>query len=351
MNPQTQRSRQTFKLFLISLILLSGCASDRNKVVITGEFTGRIPEQIISTVPVNGAVHISFQERENLYPNENFTIVRRTDRPAFVSFIYYASPPLIIEPGQKYNLHLNFDPSVGFEMGGELSDVQLFYNSFNHESPRSCIYDYADDISNYAIVNEGLLADLQIEMEMIDDFYSSGQLSREVYELIKTDRQLYYQVARTVVASANYLRFMSDTREVPGEIIDLWHDATKAVPTENPYFFTSYNAFDYLLFTYWYHVYTSPDFDYDDFVKTRSEKREALQVHAHTLSYAESIFSGKTLEFFKAAYIGEQSGAVRQPQDELPVVIEKFRQDYPNSDYLIFLDRISESVKKRLAAG
>ncbi len=211
--------------------------------------------------------------------------------------------------------------------------------------PRACIYEYPDDITNYRAVNKALLADLKKEMEKIDSAFHAGMLSQDIYELIKTDRQLYYQVARTVVASANYLRMMADDRMVPDEVFELWEDALTAVSTDNPWFFSSLKAYDYLLYTYWHSIYTDPAFDYDEFVKIRAEKREARQIMGHTLARAPEIFSGAPLEFFMAAYITDQY-AIRQPHDELPGVIEDFATQYPDSDYLVFLERIRDELEE-----
>jgi len=333
------------KLLFLFIILLAGCATEQKQVVISGHYSGQPRERIASTATVNGVVHRYFTDHAELCAEGNFSFTRTTERPAFVSFLFYGSPSLIVEPGREYFVKLFFDPSEGFEMDGELCDIQAFYNSFNHQDPRACIYEYPFDISNYQAVNKALLADLQKEMEKIDSAYNAGMLSQDIYELIKTDRQLYYQVARTVVASSNYLRIMADNRMVPDEIFEIWEDALSAVSTDNPWFFSSLRAYDYLLYTYWHHIYTDPAFDYDEFVKIRAEKREARQVMAHTLDRAPEIISGASLEFFMAAYIADQY-AIRQPHDELPGVIADFVAQYPDSDYLVFLERIKTELGK-----
>ena len=335
-----------FNLILLLVILLAGCTTEQKEVVISGHYSGQPRERIASTETVNGVVHRDFTDHAELCPEGNFSFTRTTERPAFVNFLFYGSPSLIVEPGGEYHVQLFFDPSEGFEMDGEFCDIQAFYNSFNHQDPRACIYEYPFDISNYQAVNKALLADLKKEMEKIDSAYYAGMLSQDICALIKTDRQLYYQVARTVVASSNYLRMMAGDRMVPDEVFEIWEDALSAVSTANPWFFSSLRAYDYLLYTYWHHIYTDPAFDYDEFVKIRAEKREARQVMAHTLDRVPEIFSGAPLEFFMAAYIADQY-AIRQPHDELPVVIGDFATQYPDSDYLVFLDRIRDELEER----
>ncbi len=335
----------TFKLLFLLVVLLTGCAREQKEVVISGHYSGQPRERIASTATVNGVVHRYFTDHAELCPEGNFTFTRITDRPAFVNFLFYGAPSLIVEPGREYFVELFFDPSQGFEMDGDFCDIQAFYNAFNHQDPRACIYEYPFDISNYQAVNKVLLADLQKEMEKIDSAYNAGMLSQDIYELIKTDRQLYYQVARTVVASANYLRMMAGDRMVPDEVFEIWEDALTAVSTDNPWFFSSLRAYDYLLYTYWHHIYTDPDFDYDEFVQIRAEKRETRQVITHTLDRAPEIFSVAPLEFFMAAYIADQY-AIRQPHNELPGVIADFATQYPDSDYLVFIERIREEVEE-----
>ena len=332
-------------IWIIGLVyFLTGCVPEPQEAVVSGTYSGHPIEKIQFTTPVNGVTNRFFSDVTEVCPEGNFRFTVTTDRPVFVNLNFYGAPSLIVEPGGTYHLELLLDPDQGFEMNGNFSDIQAFYNTFNHEDPRSCVYNYSDDISNYRIVNEGLLADLEEEMQKIDAAYESGKLPREFHELMRKDRKLYYQVARIVVASANYLRMMSDDRQVHGEVFEIWEDAIASVSTNNPLFFTSLQAYDHLLFTYWYHTYTDPAFDYDEFRQTRAAKREAREVHAHTLDRAPEFFSGKALEFFMAAYLTEQF-AIRQPHDELPGVIAGFANQYPDSDYLVFLEKMREKLE------
>ncbi len=333
-----------FVLITGLIFFFAGCGPEPREAVISGNYSGHPIERIQFTTPVNGVTNRFFTDVTELCPEGNFSFTVTTDRPVFVTLNFYGAPSLIVEPGGEYHLELSLDPDQGFEMNGDLCDIQAFYNTFNHEDPRSCVYNYSDDISNYRAINKGMLANLEEEMRKIDAAYESGKLPPDIHELIRKDRKLYYQVARIVVASANYLRIMSDDRQVPGEVFEIWEDAIASVSTENPLFFTSLHAYDHLLFTYWHSIYTDPAFDYDEFVQTRAAKREAREILAHTLDRAPEFFSGKPLEFFKAAYLTEQFTA-GQSHDEMPAMIADFEAQYPDSDYLVFLERIREQLE------
>ncbi len=150
--------KPTFHLIFSFVILLAGCATEQKEVVISGHYSGQPREHIASTATVSGVIHREFTGHAELCPEGNFSFTRTTEHPALVSFLFYGSPSLIVEPGGEYHVQLFFDPSEGFEMDGDFCDVQVFYNSFKHQDPRACIYEYPDDITNYRAVNKALLA-------------------------------------------------------------------------------------------------------------------------------------------------------------------------------------------------
>jgi len=115
-----------FNLILLLVILLAGCATEQKEVVISGHYSGQPRERIASTETVNGVVHRDFTDHAELCPEGNFSFTRTTERPAFVNFLFYGSPSLIVEPGGEYHVQLFFDPSEGFEMDGEFCDIQVF---------------------------------------------------------------------------------------------------------------------------------------------------------------------------------------------------------------------------------
>lgn len=327
------------------LIHISCVQQDIKEVVINGKFIGDIPERFGFTIPVNQTSYMGFREIIELDSTGTFNIIVETDKPAFLSFWYLDSPSLIFEPGKNYNIVLERDQGIGLQIKGDLDKLQEFYNTLPHENPMTCMYSFGEDISNYTSIWQNLQDNLEKEVSAINELFDSEKLTDDIKDLLIADRTIYYMTAKSVLASANNLRVRRENEEfLLEEIFSLWKEAVNGIKMDNPHILSSLYSWDFLQLYLWYEIYTN--YDFDDFFKLYAENRDNNRIHAHHIELAKEFFSNDILEFYIASTFYYQNMR-RQYDENLNSIFEQFKIDYPESNYLPFVEKILEEMFER----
>ena len=328
--------RVSLNFILILPVMFFSCNSSKNpETVITGQFMEHIPEEITFTTPVNGTAFAGFFNRISPDSLGGFNILVNIPRPAFVNFSY-ETPCLIIEPGKQYRIILQADPRKGsFTLAGDLSIAQQFYNGLPHLNPMFCIYEYGEDIVHYSNISHKLCDALQKESDAICDLFRQGHLSEDLRDLLLTDRIIYYNLARAVLASRNHLEMRRNELPLPADLFEMWGEAISAVPLNDRFLLHSLYSYDYLLMHFWFRIYT--EFDYDQFVELRNQKRDQGLTHRHNLQLAENFFQDEVLEFFTAGSFYYQHMRRQYDQDQ-QLILDQFKSKFPASNYTSFVE-------------
>ena len=334
---------KTMRFIFTALIALQlSCSVERNEVVINGKFIGDIPDRVGFTIPVNQTSFEGFREIIELDSTGTFKIIVDTEKPAFLSFWFLDSPSLIIEPGKSYNVTLERDPEKGLLITGDLERLQEFYNKLNHENPMTCLYSFGEDISNFTAIRQNLHDNLEKELSAVKELYDTGEIKEEIKDLLVADRKIYYFTAKSVLASANNLRVRRENEEfLLDEIFTLWSEALNGIKMNHPYILSPYYSFDFLQMYLWYKIYTT--FDFDSFVELRAENRDNRTTHAHNIDLAKKFLSNQNLEFYIAGTFFHQHMR-RQYDDNLISLFEQFKNNFPESNYIPFVEKTLEKM-------
>ena len=345
----------TQKLLLASLILINliSCKTNQKETVITGKVIGELPAEIIYTNPINGVCDFSFSQSVITDSLGNFNINLNIDSPIFIklfaksSLTYLEKEPIIIaESGKKYELiiDLNKDES-NYSIESEKGKIQNYYNSLSRINPRSCVYSFGKDISDMTGLRTDIKEQKQKEISEITAFYENGEISEPVYQLLKLDREVYYGVALSTLASMNNVNFINNKAEVPDLVFDIWKEANSMVNLDSQNILSTNNIYDFLYLKFWYYIYT--EIKYDNFVETREKFREENKGQTYTLSIANELFENEILEFFTAQYIISNSRRIKQKEgdNEFSSIVDKFKENYPNSLYNETLESAKENFK------
>lgn len=97
------------QLLLIILMHLFAVCHAKNEITITGKISGKIPETIDYTLPINGIDFIGFKNSVEPDSSGNFQIKLNTEKACFVElFTHFNSYGVIIaEPGMKYEIFID----------------------------------------------------------------------------------------------------------------------------------------------------------------------------------------------------------------------------------------------------
>ncbi|HAJ99325.1 MAG TPA: hypothetical protein DCM62_04805 [Bacteroidales bacterium] len=322
-----------FALVVFQLHAFGG--SRYGKAVISGQVVGNVPQWMQFTVPVNGAAYEGFFETVEIDSLGRFTILVETEKPVFLKFMFIDSHSFIVEPNKAYDIILNVSLSHTVRFGGNISEIQQFYNSLIHSHPRSCIFTIGtQNVTEYVEKGKELEAMLQQELEIFEEFYQNGKIPKDVFSLLVADRTVYFNTAKAVMASMNFSNVVSAGGIASDALMGVWADAVSWAIADNPFLLHAIYAYEYLLMTLWYHLYATHSFD--DIAAIRAERRLQQTIHSHTIEVASELFSGKVLEFFTAAYLYQQYLMNSFDQDWI-AVFEQFKAQYPKSNYTRFL--------------
>jgi hypothetical protein len=334
-------------IFAILVVFLLSCNEEKDEVIITGQILEGHPEEIDYTFPINGTSFEGFAKKVKLDSIGQFQINLHVDRPALVNFMILGSPSHIIEPGNSYDLSINWETN---EINWNNNEIQEVYSNLPHQHPRSCLYSYGEDFTSYHVIKQKLNNDLVKEISLLNELYNQNKISKDVLNLLITDRKIYYYTAQSVLASRNQQHYNSNNKKVPDEIYKLWSEAAYGVPLDSEFILGSCYSFDYLQMYFFYMIYTT--YEINEFTELRAEKRASGTTHAHNIELAKNYFTGNVLEYYIAGTFFDQLRK-RQYDENLILLLEQFKNDFPGSDYLPFVEKTYENMiqkQKELAA-
>lgn len=330
---------RNYLLIALIAIIVFGCSTKHNDVTISGIIRGNIPERVFYSYPANETNFWNFTRSVTPDSMGSFTIKILIDKPTFVNIFTKSSPVIIVEPNGKYEVEIDLtSEEETYSINSNLESIQDFYSSLLKINPKTCHFSYGDDISN---LDEKVLVfkeKLEFELQKIQEICNNSDVSKELFELISLDREIYYLTAQMVLASRNWSTNTQKTKTIPINVLEVWKDAALSVSLENEKLLRTNFSYDFLDMFLWYKVYST--YELEEFRKLRIDLKERDKSHSHNLELARQFFeNGKVLEFYSAGYIHINS--FRDSKD-LVLNYEEFKNDYPESKYNEFLNSVFE---------
>lgn len=328
----------TFRnLLFVLLTLLYSCTGNNNEVLITGKIHNTYFDAIKYSVPLKGTNFWGFNASTKVDSLGNFKIITKVDKPSFIQIFPEGLPTLylIVEPNNQYEITINYEPrKPNYIIRSPIEKVQKYYSDLININPRSCDYWTGDEITEYSKAFDELKKKMQQELTTLYDFHQNKNISKETYNLLKTDREIHYLTAQASLACINTVNTLVQNKDIPQGLIKLWGNAVQSIPIENPNFLSSNYAYEFLDMYYWYKAYSS--IDPKDFLKTRNDYRAKGLIHTHSIELAKNFFSGVVLEYYTATYIYFNTNRKRH-EKEFISIFEDYKKNFPNSHYTTYL--------------
>ena len=185
------------------MIGLLGCQSKKSTIVITGKILGKMPEKVEFTKPINGICNWSFTESVQPDSLGNFKINIESDKAVFIKLrtSYTEQGTLIAESGKTYDVAFNLNKKENvFSVSGESSIVQEAYNKFpNFEHIQLGAREFMRD-SVASKVKETVEQRRTGEIAQLEKFRADQVISEEIFRMVKTDRNCYYDAVLATTA-------------------------------------------------------------------------------------------------------------------------------------------------------
>ena len=331
------------KLLYILIILLLGCVPEKEnfqEMTIQGKITGKIPERIEYTIPINGISYVGFENAVQPDSLGNFTISLVIDKASFIELSdgHKAYGTIIAEPEMNYDVSIAVEEKKNkFTIKGPNQKGQDLYNQNPNRSLLTGHFEVeATKYSKDSIpkrIKQNLEESREHTLKTYNDLLSDNLISKEFYELVSIDQHYFYAGAQTSIALLNYLlseRKMNFLTEE--EYTDLWEEAFQSNPVSNPALMRSPWFFYYVKSYLWYKDLVEDNIKPEALLKIKKQELP----HTYHIELAKTYLAGKQLEYYYAAYLYME--AISQNYEkELVRLFELFKEAYPSSEYTQFI--------------
>src|SRR5690554_6665280 len=325
-HPLTNIPMKRNLITIITVLLLSACKTNNSEVIIKGAILDSNPEKIFYTAIFNNTYNGWFKDYILTDSLGRFLIKFEIDQPQFIGLLYKSDfKQLILEPGQIYELEIN----EGINQVNEKNNTQEFYESLPNINPLFSDF-FSNDISNYTDIYENVNETLSKELKELNTL----NCNEDILNLIKRDREVYYNLIIASLASRNNLTFIRSDEKTPDDIMKMWETATSVSFITEPHSNKAVYLYNLLDLTLWYNIYEK--FDLNDFLEIRRIKRENEQSHSHTIQLAQELLPEERVEFFTASYIQSMAKQNRYER-ELITLFTDFKEKYPSSHYTEYI--------------
>lgn len=330
-------------LIILTILISSLCECKKtNEVNISGKISGKIPDKITYTIPVNGVSHYGFTE--SVVPDSlgNFKIKILARETAFVNLTITGInlKAIVVEPGQNFNISINTENKSGsFKISGANEAGQYLYNTFpNPELVQLEARKYLRNSSQDSVKRE--INTLKVsEITRLHELLQKKEISKSFFDLVSLDRDCYYAEMITFVQMYKFYRNTSRIDpnvhyELPPDIKKVWEDVYIQYPPAQKNLMRSRWWFEYAETYLIYKEYLSEDFKLQNIIDLREKGLE----NTNKIKEAKKYFSGRELEYYKAARIFDECFERIEFEKEFIKIFDQFKTDFPESEYIKYLE-------------
>jgi thiol-disulfide isomerase/thioredoxin len=333
------------KLFILVVLLfrLAAIGYPGNKIVIKGKIEGEIPGKVEYTNPIHGICNGWFTRSVVPDSTGKFQISLVSEETVFVKIrtSFDRSGIIIASPGSTYDVLLNVKDKDHFmTVTGKSAALQKAYNLLPHpEHIQLGAREYFRDTVAVR-VKESIMQKKREEIGVFEKLRSDRIISRDEFNLVKTDRECYYDAVQATVAWLKDLMVMQGReKSFPDDFENLWKETFQTPLFSKPELVKS-PMFNFYAECYIYFQ----EYRKGDFTK---EKYDALgqtnQMKKYRIDKAKEFLPPVIREDYIAHYLYDES-IQKKYEKELIQLFEEFRKDYPGSDYLPYISPLIEEV-------
>lgn len=333
---------------LISVILLIGvlgCQSKKSTSVITGKILGKMPEKVEYTLPINGICNWAFTKSVQPDSLGNFKINIESDKAVFIKLrtSYTEQGTLIAEPGKTYNVAFDLNKKENvFSVSGESSSVQEAYNKFpNFEHIQLGAREFMRD-SVASRIKETVEQRRNSEIAQFEKLRADQVISEEVFRMVKTDRNCYYDAVLATTAWIKDLRVVQGREKVfPADFENLWKETFKQPLFSNPEIVNSP----------WFNFYAECYIYFRDYMDGNFTKEKLEEINStkqymiYRVNKANEYLPKEICENYLAYFLYDES--IQKKYDkELIDLYADFKTQYPNSGYNFYISPLIDEIVK-----
>ena len=340
-------------LLLTLVFILFSLQNQAKNVTIHGIVIGNTTNTPIRySVPIHGVCYPGFDKSVEVDSAGSFTIILTdVDKPALVWISIWgkASGYLITDPGKTYEVEFRLDDSESFLVKGEGTKAQQIVNDFNYLTPKASalISKYCPSDQSPEKIRDRIFEDKEKELRPLTELIAEGEISKELFEAVKTDRDCYYDMIWEVIATKLFNKAAkSGDSSLIQETKELLVESFKNPGIENGDNLRAVFYKDQLDAFIDFKINQRYDFNDEsymaDLIKTYGS---AASFHVFKISEAKKFLQGEVLEYYFASYLFS-AAFQKKFEPELITLFEEFTKSFPNSRYTEYIDPLILSIKE-----
>jgi hypothetical protein len=317
-------------IFLLLLIGLFSCQNSKDKIVIYGKIVSKIPEKVEYTFPIHGICNWYFTKSVRPDSLGIFQIDIESNKAIFIKLrtSYDVQGTLIAEPGKAYNVLFDLDnKEKAFSVTDKSAFVQEIYNKLpNPVHIQIGAREFFRD--TVAIKTKETIEQKRTsEIAEFENLLSNKMISKGVFDLVKTDRNCYYDaILATIAWIKDYMTIQGREKVFTKEFENLWKETFKQPLTLN----------NEILRSPWFNFYAESyiyfqEYMNGNFTKEKlEEKYKSDQTKTYWVDKAKEYLPVGIREDYIANYLYDES-VQKKYEKELIKLFDDFKQNYPES--------------------
>jgi thiol-disulfide isomerase/thioredoxin len=337
----TMTLRQLLLFTIVTLAVLPSC-KNKNEIIITGEVQGNFNGIVEYTDPVDGVCNWWFKDSVTPDSSGRFMITIKAADPLFIKLrtSFNNQGTIVAEPGKTY--HVRLDPSGPekfLSVEGSSAPLQDAYNRL--PSPVHIQVGAEEFFSDTSAthLHETVEKRKEEELQAFEKLRAGNIISAKVFDLVKADRECYYDAIVTTVAWIKYNMSIQGVPDVFTPPFDqLWNESfSKPLFNDNatvrsPWF--SFYAESYI----YYREYIS-----GNFTKEKIDAVNPDSIRSYRVARAKEYLPPAILEDYLADYLYAECFQ-KNYEHELISLFDEFRASYPGSGYIVYLSPLVEEI-------
>jgi len=326
---------------MLILVGLTSCQKSKNEVIVKGKFIGDLPKEVKYSIPINGICYGFFQATERVDSLGNFELRVNIESPSIIEIFSKGNTyNLIVEPRENYKVTIESNNvNSKFTAVCKNTSIQSIYQ--NLASPINPSMEAMKFLNlPTSIVHNKIDSVLNSEVLTFSDLLNNNVISKELFDLIKLDRTLFYSCVQGKVSMIKFFNArVKDNKANTDSINQMWNESISSVPLNSSTLLRSKWAYYYLENYLMCLEYTAKDFSFD----VRSKARNEGMIHTYLIGIAKKYLNGKILEFYTSSYILSTTKQ-NKFEKELIGLFEELKTEFPKSKYATYIEPQIEKV-------
>ena len=298
---------------------------------------------MIYTIPHRGIFHWVLKASAPVDAQGNFHIKIPCEQTSIVAIggSDRTKKILILSPGEHYTLSLGADKDEDFfEAKGPNEEGQKLFQALpNPGFVQAAARKYFKD-TVVSEIKSKIAAEKAKDLEPFSALLKAKKITPAFYELVKADRDCYYATMQAQIVWVKLLRTDPDQIKTFSPAHRSWFAETlKEYPISSNNLTRSFWWQEYADTYQNVSIYLDKDFD----PKQHEERYNNQTAHTFQMEDAPKRFTGEFLEYFQFSYL-YSACLQKEYEKELIALVEKFKQQYPQSFFTKYLQPLVDPI-------